>query len=373
MRGADVHLHPASEPSPGESFGLPTPYGISAMAGQYLTVWVFILSGMVPCRHKPKGSATLMISVILRRLVTLIPVLLGISMLTFGALHLIPGDMATLLVGPEGIQDPAVLDNIRRKYGLDQPLIVQYGVWLKNVVQGDFGQSLRLGVPVSDEILRRLPLTIEIAVLAMAFALVVGGTLGLLASTAGGAWKWIAQILTIGGTAVPNYFLATIFILYGPRLIPWIPALKYTSFSSDPVQHFKSLIYPAVALGVGLAAIIAENTRASVTEVKQQEFVRVARAKGLSERSVRIGHVLRNGLIPIITVTGLQIGYLLGGTIITETVFALPGLGRLALSAATLRDYPMMQGIVLVIATLVLLTNLLADIAYSFADPRVRM
>lgn len=314
-----------------------------------------------------------MTTVILRRLATLVPVLLGISILTFGALHMIPGDMATLLVGPEGIHDPEVLDNIRRKYGLDEPLVVQYGVWLKNVLRGDFGDSLRLGVPVIDEILRRLPLTIEIAALAMTFALVVGGTLGLLAGTAGGPWKWVTQIFTIGGTAVPNYFLATIFILYGPRLIPWIPALKYTSFSSDPVQHFKSLIYPAIALGAGLAAIIAENTRASVLEVRQQEFVRVARAKGLSERGVTLRHILRNGLIPIITVTGLQIGYLLGGTIITETVFALPGLGRLALSAATLRDYPMMQGIVLFIATLVLLTNLLADIAYSFADPRVRV
>lgn len=320
-----------------------------------------------------EGDVTLVIAVILRRLAMLVPVLLGISILTFGAMHLIPGDMATLLIGPEGIQDPEVLANIRHKYGLDQPFIVQYGVWLKNVVKGDFGDSLRLGVPVIDEIFRRLPLTVEIATLAMAFGLVVGGTFGLLAASVGGVWKWAAQIMTIGGTAVPNYFLATLFILYGPDLIPWIPALKYTSFTVDPAQHFKSLIYPAVALGAGLAAVIAENTRASVNEVKQQEFVRVARAKGLSERNVQIKHVLRNGLIPIITITGLQIGYLLGGTIITETVFALPGLGRLALSAATLRDYPMMQGIVLVIATLVILTNLIADIAYSLADPRIRV
>lgn len=313
------------------------------------------------------------LSVILRRLAMLLPVLLGISILTFLAMHLIPGDMATLLVGAEGLQDPEVLDNIRRKYGLDQPLPVQYGKWLINVLQGDFGDSLRLGVPVLDEIMRRLPLTFELATLAMIFALIVGGTLGLLAGTIGGPWKWFSEFLTIGGTAVPNYFLATIFILYGPQLVPWIPALQYTSFSDDPVQHFKSLIYPTIALGIGLAAIIAENTRSSVEEVKQQEFVRVARAKGLSEGRIRLQHVLRNGMIPIITVTGLQIGYLLGGTIITETVFALPGLGRLALSAATLRDYPMMQGIVLVIATLVLLTNLLADLAYSLADPRIRV
>lgn len=303
----------------------------------------------------------------------LIPVLLGISVLTFAAMHMIPGDMATLLIGPEGVQDPEVLDNIRAKYGLDKPLVVQYLVWLGNVLQGDFGESLRLGVPVIEEILRRLPLTIELAVLAMIFALIVGGTLGLLSATSGAVWRAVAQVFTIGGTAVPNYFLATIFILYGSRFIPWIPSLQYTSFSDDPAQHLKSLIFPTVALGMGLAAIIAENTRAAIIEVKQQEFVRVARAKGLSERAVRLRHVLRNGTIPIITVTGLQMGQLLGGTIITETVFALPGLGRLALSAATLRDYPMMQGIVIVIATLVLLTNLLADIAYSAADPRIRV
>ncbi len=314
-----------------------------------------------------------MLTFVLRRLVMLVPVLLGISVLTFAAMHMIPGDLATLLVGPEGVQDPEVLNNIRQKYGLDQPVAVQYFKWLGNVLQGDFGDSLRLGVPVIEEILRRLPLTIELAMLAMIFALLLGGTLGLLAATAGGAWRWMAQAFAIGGTAVPNYFLATIFILYGSEVIPWIPSLQYASFADDPIQHLKSLIYPTVALGTGLAAIIAEITRAAVTEVSRQDFVRVARAKGLSERAVRMRHVLRNGLIPIITVTGLQVGYLLGGTIITETVFALPGLGRLALSAATLRDYPLMQGIVLVVATLVLLTNLLADIAYSLADPRIRV
>ena len=310
---------------------------------------------------------------IVRRLIVLIPVLFGISLLTFVAMHLIPGDMATLLIGPDGIQDPEVLAAIRAKYGLDQPLIVQYFAWLRNVVQGDFGMSLRLGVPVLEEIMRRLPLTIELALAALAIALMLGGSVGLLAGTVGGAWRWVAQVLAIGGTAVPNYFLATLFILYGQRVIPWIPTLEYASFSDDPIQHLKSLIYPSIALGMGLSAVIAENTRASMMEVKQQDYVRVARAKGLSERSVRLRHVLRNGLIPIITVTGLQAGYLLGGTIITETVFALPGLGRLALSAATLRDYPMMQGIVIVIATMVLLTNLLADVAYSLADPRIRV
>lgn len=314
-----------------------------------------------------------MLTFIFRRLLMLVPVLLGISVVTFMAMHLIPGDLATILVGPEGVQDPEVLNNIRQKYGLDQPLVVQYLLWLGNVLRGDFGDSIRLGVPVIDEILRRLPLTIELAVFAMLFAVLVGGTLGLLSATVGGPWRFIAQTFSIGGTAVPNYFLATIFILYGADMIPWIPSLQYASFTDDPIQHLKSLIYPTVALGIGLAAIITENTRAAVLDVKRQEFVRVARAKGLSERAVRYRHVLRNGLIPIITVTGLQVGYLLGGTIITETVFALPGLGRLALSAATLRDYPLMQGIVLVVATLILLTNLLADVAYSLADPRIRV
>lgn len=314
-----------------------------------------------------------MLTVILRRLAALLPILLGISVLTFGAMHMIPGDLATVLVGPDGVQDPVVLENIRREYGLDQPLIVQYGRWLGKTLQGDFGNSLRLGVPVSDEILRRLPLTVELALLALTFGLLIGVPLGTLAATSRRGWGWLVQTFTIGGVAVPNYLLGTLLILYGGMFLPWIPALQYVSFAEDPRRHLLGLIYPTIALGTSFAAVIAENTRAAMAESLSQEYVRVARAKGLRERIVLSRHVLRNGLIPIITVTGLQAGQLLGGTIITETIFALPGIGRLALSAVQLRDYPLMQGIVITIATVVLLTNLTADVIYGLVDPRVRV
>jgi peptide/nickel transport system permease protein len=311
--------------------------------------------------------------VILRRLLMLVPILLGVSMLTFGAMHLIPGDLAVALLGVDNAQDPVALENIRRKYGLDQPVPVQYIKWLGNVVQGDFGESIRLRVPVLDEILRRLPLTAELAVLSVFFGLIVGGLLGTLAAVKGGVWDFIGRTYILLGVAVPSFFLGTMLILYGSRYVDFIPTLQYVGFREDPKTHMLVMIYPVISLGTGLAAVIAENTWSAVSETMNLEHVRVARAKGLAERKVVFGHIVRNALIPITTITGLQMGFLLGGTIIIETIFAMPGLGRLAFSAINLRDYPLMQGIVLFIAAMVVLANLLADLAYALFDPRIRV
>lgn len=313
-----------------------------------------------------------MVVVVLRRLALLVPMLLGLSALTFLAMHLIPGDLALLLVGPEGVRDPVVLENIRREFGLDQPLFVQYGAWLGKVARGDFGDSLRLRVPVLAEIVRRLPLTLELAFLAIVFGTVLGGIVGGLAAMRGGWWAVFGRGFAVLGVAIPNFLLGTLLILLGTRYLPFLPTLQYVSFGEDPARHLLGLLYPVVALGFGLAAAFAENTRSAVAEAMSLDHVRVGRAKGLAERAVISGHVLRNAAIPLITVVGLQAAYLLGGTIIVETIFALPGLGRLALSAVTLRDYPLMQGIVLVVATMVLVANLAADLAYGLADPRVR-
>ncbi len=313
-----------------------------------------------------------MLAIVLRRLAFLVPMLLGLSMLTFLAMHLIPGDLALLLVGPEGVRDPTVLANIRREYGLDQPLVVQYGAWLAKIARGDFGDSLRLRVPVLAEILRRLPITLELAGLSVLFGVALGGPIGALAALRGGGWAVLGRGFAILGVAVPNFLLGTLLILLGARYLPFIPALEYVAFGDDPRRHLLGLLYPVVALGTGLAATIAENARAAVAEALYLDHVRVGRAKGLTERRVVTGHILRNAAIPLITVVGLQAAYLLGGTIIVETIFALPGLGRLALSAVSLRDYPLMQGIVLVVATMVLLANLAADLAYGLADPRLR-
>ena len=314
-----------------------------------------------------------MARIVVQRLALLVPVLLGISLLTFVALHLIPGDTAVLLVGQEAAQDPEVLANIRRQYGLDKPLLVQYGLWLSQAARGDLGTSLRMKVPVRDEILRRLPLTAEIALFSVGYALVVGGTLGVLAATRGRGWALAARGYTLLGVAVPAFFLATLLVLFGGRYLPFIPTLQYVSFAEDPRRHLLGLIYPVVSLGTGLAAVIAENTWSAVGEVQRLDHVRVARAKGLRERTVVVQHVLRNALIPIVTVAGLQTAFLLGGTVIVETIFALPGLGRLAFSAISLRDYPLMLGIVLVVAALVVLTNLVADLLYALLDPRIRV
>lgn len=303
----------------------------------------------------------------------LVPILLGVSMLTFGAMHLIPGDLAVALLGVDNAQDPVALENIRRKYGLDQPVPVQYIKWLGNVVQGDFGESIRLRVPVLDEILRRLPLTAELALLSVIYGLIVGGLLGTLAAVKGGIWDFVGRTYILLGVAVPSFFLGTMLILYGSRHIDFIPTLTYVGFREDPKTHLLVMIYPVISLGTGLAAVIAENTWSAVSETMNLEHVRVARAKGLAERKVVFGHIVRNALIPITTITGLQMGFLLGGTIIIETIFAMPGLGRLAFSAINLRDYPLMQGIVLFIATMVVLANLVADLAYALFDPRIRV
>lgn len=314
-----------------------------------------------------------MIKTIARRLVMLIPILLGVSILTFGAMHAIPGDLATMLLGVDQAQDPAALANIREKYGLDEPVPVQYAVWLGNAVQLDFGDSIRLNVPVREEIARRLPVTIQLAAMSVIYGLVVGGVIGTLAAVRGGWWGTIGRIYSVFGIAVPSFFLGTLLILYGSRYISFIPTLDYVSFTEDPVRNLLLMIYPTISLGTGLSAVIGENVRSAVMETMNLDHVRVARAKGLAERSVVMRHVIKNAMIPVTTITGLQAAFLLGGTIIIESIFALPGIGRLAFSAINLRDYPMVQGIVMTIAVMVVLANLVADLLYALFDPRIRV
>jgi peptide/nickel transport system permease protein len=313
------------------------------------------------------------IQIIVRRLVMLVPILLGVSILTFGAMHAIPGDLAVMLIGVEQAQDPVAMENIRRKYGLDQPLPVQYAHWLSNAVRLDFGDSLRLNVPVRGEIARRLPVTIQLALMSVAYGLIVGGFIGTLAAIRGGWWGAFGRVYNIVGIAVPSFFLGTLLILYGSRHIGFIPTLDWVSFTQDPTRNLMIMIYPTIALGTGLSAVIGENVRSAVTETMNLDHVRVARAKGLNERNVVLRHVIKNSMIPVTTITGLQAAFLLSGTIIIESIFALPGLGRLAFSAINLRDYPLIQGIVLVIAVMVVLANLIADLLYALFDPRVRV
>ena len=307
------------------------------------------------------------------RFALMVPVLLGVTLMTFVVMRVIPGDFAVLMLGPDVAEhDPQALQNIRASMGLDRPLPVQYVDWLARAAQGDLGRSMTLKVPVRDEILRRVPVTAELAILAVVFGLVLGIPIGVAAATRRGVWDVIGRAVTVLGVSVPSFFLGTILILAGALYITWIPTFEYVSFTQDPWRNLVAMLYPTISLGAGMVATIAENTRAATLETLDQEFVRVARAKGLAERSVVYGHVLQNSLIPVITVVGLQFAFLLSGTVIIETIFGLPGLGRLTITAINQRDYVLVQGLVLFIAVIVVVMNLVTDLAYAFVDPRVR-
>jgi peptide/nickel transport system permease protein len=309
---------------------------------------------------------------LLGRLLWVMPTILGMTLVTFVIMRMLPGDVAVVMVGIEGRQDPQVLENIRRSLGLDQPLPVQYVHWLVRTLQGDWGTSVAQKVAVRDEILRRLPVTLELAFLSALVALISGVPLGLVAALRRGIVDWLVRGFNVVAIAVPNFFLGTLMLLFGARFLPFITAFEYIPPTVDPIRNLISMSYPALALGAGLAAVIAENTRAAILEVRGADYITLARAKGLGPGAVVTGYLLRNALIPVVTVSGLQVTALLGGTIVIETIFGLPGIGRLMFTAVNLRDYPMVQGIVLVVATMVVVTNLLVDLLYAFVDPRVR-
>lgn len=310
---------------------------------------------------------------ILSRLALLVPILIGISLLSFLVINVLPGDVALSMLGSDGANvNPEALERLREDLGLNRPLHVQYLSWLGGVLRGDFGQSLALRVEILPEILRRLPVTLELAFLSVAFGLLVGAPLGTLAALRGGTWDWISRGVVAVGIGVPSFFVATLLLLFVAPHTPWIPTFNYVPFTQDPLRNLLSMIFPVFSIGVGMAMTVAENTRSAVREVLQQEYVNVAHAKGLSERMVVWRHILKNAAIPIISIVGLQMAFVFSGTIIIETIFSLPGLGKLAINGINLRDYPLVQGVLLFMAAAVVLINLIADVLYSFADPRIR-
>jgi peptide/nickel transport system permease protein len=309
---------------------------------------------------------------IITRLLLAVPILFGVSAVTFLVMRALPGDFAMLVLGSEGHTDPQAVENLRRSLGLDRPLLVQYVDWLVRALQGDLGVSLAQKVPVRDEIVRRIPVTFELSLLAGLVAAGLGVPLGLVAALRRGASDWTVRAFNVIAISVPNFFLGTLMILFSALYLPQMATFEFVAFTTDPVKNLQSLLYPAIALGVGLAAVIAENTRSAALEVLHKEYILVARAKGLSPSLVTLHHLLKNALVPIITVLGFQSAALLGGSIIIETIFALPGLGRLAFSSVNLRDYPTIQGIVLVVSATVVLVNLATDLAYGLVDPRIR-
>ena len=308
------------------------------------------------------------------RLLALVPVLLGVSILVFLLIHLIPGDALQLFLGTQVAMTPAQMEELRRLFGINKALPWQYADWVGRLFHGDFGVSLRTSRPVLPDILARLPVSAELAALALLIALGIALPVGILSALRRGTAADAAiRLGGLVGLSVPNFWLATLLLLLLPgRLLPIASIGIYVRFFANPIGNLTVMLLPAVSLGIVLAAVIMRYVRSALLEVLAHDYVRTARAKGLREHRVISRHALRNALIPVITVVGFQAGYLLGGTVVIEEVFALPGMGRLALTAISQRDYPVVQGVVLVIALLFVLTNVVVDLLYAYVDPRVR-
>lgn len=316
-----------------------------------------------------------MFAFLARRMITIfLPTLLGMSILVFGAMHLIPGSYVDVLLGVGQDITPEQRQRIVAQYGLDQPVPVQYAKWLGNVFTGDFGTSLKSGKSVASEILTRLPVTLELAVLATITSLVLAIPAGIASALYRGRWPdTVLRLVALVGLSVPNFLIATMLVLFISTQWRILPTTGFVPISDGLWPNLKSLIMPTISLGALLAASIMRMMRSSMLEELSKEYLTVARAKGLQQRSIVLGHALRNSLIPVITVVGIQTGYMLGGTVIIEQVFAIPGIGRLALDAVNQRDYPLVQGTVMFIAGAFVLMNMVTDIVYGFVDPRIRV
>lgn len=313
---------------------------------------------------------------LLRRIVGALVTLIGVAVLVFLLLRVLPGDEITARFGIEsGSLTPAQREALERYYGLDQPLVVQFFTWLGSVLTGNFGISVTSGSAVSRLIGRALPVTIELAVLSTLIGAVLGVSVGVMAaSNPNGLRDGVGQTFGLLGLGIPNFVIASAIIAFLAQRFGYFPAAaSYVDFWEDPLINLQQQLYPALTLGVALAAATMRTTRSAFIEAASQDFVRTARGKGLSARRVKWRHVLGNSLTPIVTIVGIQFGYLLGGTIIVEEIFALPGMGRLVLTGISQREYAVVQSSVLVIAALFVVVNLLVDLAYARIDPRVRL
>jgi len=306
-----------------------------------------------------------------KRLLHLIPVLLGVSMLSFALVHLVPGDPVTTLLGTRYTEERAV--ELREEYGLDQPIPVQYARWLGKTLQGDLGTSTISGQPVSQAMAERLPVTLQLVAWSLGFALLLAIPLGTVAAVKRGRKEdQLASVTGLLGFSIPNFWLATLLILVFSLVLGWLPSGGYRPLSDGLLPHLRHLLLPALALGGAVAAVILRMTRSAMLEVLDQDYMLMAKAKGVPPFRRIVRHGLKNAFIPILTVIGIQAGYLLGGSVVIEEVFALPGLGRLTLRAIQNRDYALVQGCILFIAVGFTLLNLAVDVAYAFLNPKLR-
>ncbi|MDR5695980.1 MAG: ABC transporter permease [Armatimonadota bacterium] len=307
-----------------------------------------------------------------QRLVQLVPVLFAVSVLVFALMHIIPGDPAQLLLGFENT-DPQQLARVRREFGLDQPIYVQYGLWLKKILSGDLGISVRTGRPITELVGEALPFTVELATYALILAVSTAIPVGVWAATTRSRLADAAlQLFTLFGLSLPAFWIGSMLILLFSVRLRWFPVLSYPALWQDPLANLRGFFLPALTLAIPNAAAIARMVRGAMISVRGEDYIRTARGKGLHERVVIRRHMLKNALIPIVTLIGIVAGYLLGGSIVVEQVFAIPGIGRMGLQAIIQRDYPVLQAVVLLVTTLFVLTNLLVDLLYVLLDPRIR-
>jgi peptide/nickel transport system permease protein len=309
---------------------------------------------------------------LVRRLLLTLPVLFFVSLIVFSLISLIPGDPARVLLGEEVSTE--ALEVLRKHLGLDRPLHIRYLYWLGRIVKGDFGKSVRDGRPVLDTLLQKLPTTIELAITSLIVAWAIAIPAGVLAAwKRRSAWDYGATTVALAGISIPNFWLGIMLIYLLAVNLRLLPPSGYVEPWIDLSRNLRLMVMPSIVLGSALAALVMRILRSSLIEVLGTDYVRTAHAKGLNDRTVVLKHAMKNAMIPVVTIMGLQLSGLLGGAIITETIFAIPGLGRLAVESILTRDYPMVQGVVLFAALAVIITNLAVDMIYASLDPRIRL
>jgi peptide/nickel transport system permease protein len=313
-----------------------------------------------------------MTTYIIRRLVDLVLVLFGVSILVFLMIRLIPGDAVAIMLGANVDITPERIEALRRQLGLHLPIHQQYLTWLRSVLQGDLGRSIWTGQPVSREILARLPVTLELTGLALFFSVICSLPLGVLAARARGTWSdTLIRILSILGLTLPSFWVGVLLLLVFSLHLPSWPTIGYMPIHEDPLGNLSRMALPVFAVSFPITAGISRILRSSLLDVLSMDYIRTAKSKGLGSRIVLYKHALRNALIPVVTIIGVYVGYLLSGVVVIEQVFAIPGIGRLVIGAISERNYPLVQGIILVITSFFVMVNLFVDIAYAWIDPRV--
>jgi peptide/nickel transport system permease protein len=312
-----------------------------------------------------------MLQYFLKRLAAIIPTVFFVTVIIFGLQQLLPGDAASVLAGEN--QDPEVIAYLQKKMHLDEPLPVRYAYWISGVFHGDLGESMRIQQPVLDLLKEKLPVTLQLAAMAMVIALLIGIPAGIVSAVGkDSAWDYLANVVALWGLSTPNFWLGILMILVFSVQLGWLPASGYVSPFEDLGANLAAMIMPAFVLGNAIAAVLMRHTRSAMLQVLNADYVRTARAKGLTERRVVLKHALRNALTPIITLGALEFGTLLSGAVLTEQVFSIPGFGKLIVDAVFNRDYAVVQGVVLFTSSVYILLNLLADLAYFVVNPRLR-